>query len=241
MKGVEYIVSFMFNPYPYEDISAINRPELDNETINSVSCGMTETITSITRLISEKLIQYEAGQGKSQGKSIEQCVLAIDGYPGVEFGLFIERLKEHIERIGVKPDFKSFNMSSLFRESSVLEQELKEYLPEDRDKDPVLLYGQLYEKGYEGLFDKEKLLELEKVLENFKVNGTKIFVVYGCGALTERLRSYYDISLYIDLIPLKAVLKARKENYKNLGDNHVRPLKEKLRRCYYVDFVSLTA
>jgi mannose-6-phosphate isomerase len=245
-------MSFMFKPYPYDDLSAINKLKLEKSILDSISCGMRETIEYFSVLINEKL-----------ASSGNKCIIAIDGYPGVEFEQLIEKIQEKF--IG-NTEFKSYSTSDLYKPASVLEQELAQYLPQDRVKDPVLLFGSLYKGGYEGLFDNEKIRSLQEKLENFKSenqgntnensnensfesnlsnnlenskkNNQGIFIVYGYGCLINQLRAYYDIKVYIDMTPLRAILKARKDNYRNIGDygNSIRPLKEKLRRCYYVDF-----
>ena len=45
---------------------------------------------------------------------------------------------------------------------SAVEEMLKPYLPEDRDEDPVLLYGVRYEGGYAGLQRPERVQALKE-------------------------------------------------------------------------------
>jgi len=218
----------MFKPYPYDDLSAINSPKFDKSIIDSISCGMKETVEYLYTLIDEKL--------KSNAN---KCVIAIDGYSGVEFEQLIKDIQE--KYMG-NAKFKLYGTYDLFKPASVLEQELEQYLPQDRAKDPVLLFGSLYKGGYEGLFDNAKIQSLKEELENFKENDNenskRIFIIYGYGCLIKQLRSYYDIKVYIDMTPLRVIWKVRKDSYKNIGDDgsYNRPLKEKLRRCYYIDF-----
>ena len=63
-------MSFMFNPHPYDDNSAINRPELSKETIDSIVCGIVEVAQSLSASILEQV--------NKKGSSI----IALEGYIG---------------------------------------------------------------------------------------------------------------------------------------------------------------
>ena len=48
-------MSFMFNPHPYDDPTAINRPKLSQEVINSIVSGTKEAAGHLTNVIIKKL------------------------------------------------------------------------------------------------------------------------------------------------------------------------------------------
>ena len=61
-------------------------------------------------------------------------------------------------------------------------------LPEDREKDPVLLYGKLFSGTYEDLWKPEKLSAMKEALASFRENGSGVLLLWGYGALCGALR-----------------------------------------------------
>jgi len=64
----------MFNPIPWDDPSAVNRPVLPEEVIQSVISGTKETAGYISNFIIKKM--------SDQGGNI---IVAMDGYIGARF------------------------------------------------------------------------------------------------------------------------------------------------------------
>ena len=200
-------MSFMFNPYPYNDPNAVNRIENDG----SVDLGR----TAIGNATVAAVLQKEVRPGR---------VIGIDGYATVPFSAVIGLLPKTAEFISV---------ASLYKSADELRALLSDYLPEDREKDPVLLYGKIFKDGYEGIFDAAKLAALQETLKN---KGDRCIVLYGNGALTEALRGLVDVRIYVDVTPKKAVLNIKAGGYRNFGNDTDLPFKATMRRCYYVDF-----
>ena len=200
-------MSFMFNPYPYNDPNAVNRIENDG----SVDLGR----TAIGNAAVAAVLQKEVRPGR---------VIGIDGYATVPFGAVIGLLPKTAEFISV---------ASLYKSADELRALFAEYLPEDKEKDPVLLYGKIFKNGYEGIFDSSKLAALQETLKN---KGDRCIVLYGNGALTEALRGLVDVRIYVDVTPKKAVLNIKAGGYRNFGNDTDLPFKATMRRCYYVDF-----
>ena len=200
-------MSFMFNPYPYNDPNAVNRIANDG----SVDLGRTATGNAQVAAVLAK----EVKPGR---------VIAIDGYATVPFGAVIGLLPKDCEFISV---------TSVYKTADELRALFTEYLPEDREKDPVLLYGKIFKGGYEGIFDGAKLAALQETLKN---KDGKCIVLYGNGALTEALRPLADVRIYVDVTPKKAVLNIKAGGYRNFGNDCDLPFKVTMRRCYYVDF-----
>ncbi len=112
------------------------------------------------------------------------------------------------------------------------------YFEEDRVKDPVLLFGKLYNGGYENILDKGRVDILKKKLADLKFgNGSgEVIIVYGYGFTIKSMRYFYDYIIYFDVTPKRVILRAKNGLFENLGDLTSRPIKELIRRCYYVDF-----
>lgn len=195
----------MFNPYPYNDPDAVNRIENNgNIDLSGIYNGNRQIAAAFAGL---------------SGK-----IIAIDGYAtspvATVCGLFPKNCR-------------FIDTASLFRSPSDTEKLLSDNLPCDREKDPVLLYGRLFEGGYEALFDPEKLSALCNWLE---AGHDGVTVICGNGALCDTLRRYADVRIYTDVTPKKAVLNVKAGGYRNFGSSSDLPFRETMRRCYYVDF-----
>lgn len=217
-------MSFMFNPHPYDDPTAINRPKLSKETIKSIISGTKETAIRIT---DEILTKLEA--------SNSSVILALDGYIGAQFEQTVNLISQNLKLKSI--GLKVFDVKNVLKSASELDVDFAENLKEDKEKDPVLLYGKLFKGSYEDLFDPEKLAQFEKGINELKKSGQKqVFIVYGFGCTIKALRSYYDLVCYFDVTPKEVILRAKKGMFANLGDTTAKPVKAMLRRCYYIDF-----
>ena len=197
----------MFNPYPYNDPRAVNRIRNDGSVdLHRTGSGNEEVAAILSK---------ERKPG---------TVIGIDGYATAPIDAVAELFGEDTERIPV---------SSLYKSAGELRALFADYLPEDREKDPVLLYGKLFQEGYPGLFDGKKLAEVREKLKN---KGGKIIVLYGNGALSEPLSDLVDVKIFADVTPKKAVLNIKAGDYRNFGNDCDLPFKATMRRCYYVDF-----
>lgn len=217
-------MSFMFNPHPFDDPTAVNRPDLTKEVLDSIITGTKESARQLSELIIDKL---ESGS--------RNVVLALDGYIGAQFEQTVNLISQNLRLKSIA--VKTFNSVHILKPGSQLDDELSENLEEDREKDPVLLFGKLFKGGYEDLFDGEKAAWIKKSIEDFK-NGTsrEVFIIYGFGTTVQMFRPYYDYICYFDVTPKEVILRARKGAFANLGDDVAKPIKALLRRCYYIDF-----
>jgi len=220
-------MSFMFNPYPYEDNSAVNRPKLSTKAIKSVISGTKNVALYLTDVFKKHL-------QKSKTNSV---IVGMDGYISAQWEGTIELLSRFLQSDNI--DLQSIDITGVYKSSEVIDTMLAENLPEDREKDPVLLFGKLFKHGFEDMFEEKKLNELEKQLQLLKKNQRErptIVVVKGNGAGIKRLRSIYDLLIYYDVTPKQTVLRIKKGLVKNIGDSQHRSYKRIMRRCYYVDF-----
>lgn len=217
-------MSFMFNPHPYDDPTAVNKPVLSNETISSIISGTKETASHIAELLLDKLNYYQ-----------RTLIVAFDGYISAQWqptiNLVSQSLKQH------KVQLIALDFADIYKTSAELDADFAENLAEDREKDPVLLFGKLFKGGYEDILDKQKVSQFESKLKTAKTTKDKtVIIVYGCGCSIRPLRPIYDFVFYFDVTPKEVMLRARKGLFTNLGDQVARPIKAFLRRCYYIDF-----
>lgn len=203
-------MSFMFSPFPYDDLNAVNHV--------NVSLDVTNKILSNNELIKKELVS------KLFNKSNK--ILVIDGYPTCNFDVIVKMFS----------NVKLINMHDIYKDEKEIYNMLKSYLPEDRIMDPVLLYGKLFTDGLKKLMDEDKLLNL---IDSLKNTSEKI-IVYGHGSLIKEIRELADIKIYMDVSPKEAAIRAKKGLYINIGDKKARPFKELMRRNYYVDFENET-
>ena len=212
-------MSFMFNPYPYEDIAPVNRPVLSEETINSITTGPRNVVAGLLNEIHARRKKENAA-----------LTIGMDGYVAADWEPIVNLLSGELTK--QKINVRVFNVASCYKSRQELDAMLAEYLPQDLKKDPVLLFGKLFKGGYETLFDQAKLDALKQQIKA----GTGVNIVYGAGSCFAGLRPLCDIVTFFDVTPKQAVLLIKSGNYKNLGDCQARPFKEIMRRCYYYDF-----
>lgn len=202
-------MSFMFHPYPYRDPNAVN-------TINipeSVRKGLVSGVIPVAKQIAGLLDTYHT--------------IGIDAYPGTEYEMLINVLRQLLAGKSV-----SFvDAAEVLLPPHEITELVRPYLPEDREEDPVLLYGRRYTDGYQGLQDAAKVSELAQEIQS----GKKL-IVYGKGALAESLQELYDVRIWMDVTPRTAVLNCKNGKNRNIGLTEELPYNLMMRRNYYVDF-----
>ncbi len=211
-------MSFMFNPYPYSDPRAVNNIKVDKKYTDLIQDGSANSAAGIVKSAMDKNAK----------------VIGVDGYTSAPFNELIAMLKQAAATQGLQVE--TFCVDSVYRDSDELETFFEEYLPDDKEKDPVLLYGKLYEDGFEKLMVKAKVEETLALMNESKSKPDTLLIVYGHGALMEKFRNACDITVFVDITPIKAVLNAKAGKTKNIGDKKARTFKHLMRRCYYVDF-----
>ena len=196
----------MFHPYPYVDHDAVN--VISGRGVKPVK-GVIPVAKKIAALLRE-------------GKNV-----ALDGYAGADFGALVNVIRQQAAGAAVR----CIDAGCLYKDPDEITKLLLPYLPEDREEDPVLLYGRRYGGGYEGLQEEEKILAIKKILET-----EKSVLVYGRGALTPKLRDSFDARVWMDVTPRTAALNFKFGHARNLGARDDLPYGLLMRRNYYVDF-----
>ena len=184
-------MSFMFHPYPYADPEAVNSINIPESVEKNLSHGILNVAKSISAL-------FESGTK----------TIGIDAYPGTEYETLINVLRQQL----AAKNIEFIDAASVLLPSEVITEKIKPYLPEDRDYDPVLLYGRRYTEGYKGLQDSKKVAAL-----NEKIKNASGLIVFGKGALSEELQDSYDVRIWMDVTPRTAVLNCKYGKNRNIG------------------------
>ena len=214
-------MSFMYNPFPYDDPKPVNRPELSEKTIGAICSGAPEA--------AKKFIASIAEQAKKEG-----VVVALDGYTTANWTVFINLLAKELTILGIDWETIDANRSTL-KDGKEIDAMIDPLLIWDTKIDPTLLYGKIYKGGYKGLLDESKVAAFRKAVPAAKVPG-KVVIVYGYGSLIPELRDLYDVKCFFDLTPKTSMLRIRRGEYSNLGKERPDAINRVIRRCYYCDF-----
>ena len=214
-------MSFMYNPFPYDDPKPVNRPELSEKTVGSICSG--------APMAARKFVTAIAGQARKEG-----VVVALDGYTTANWTVFINLLARELTILGLEWETIDANKSTL-KDGKEIDEMIDPLLIWDTKIDPTLLYGKIYKGGYKGLLDEEKVGIFRKTVPVAKAPG-KVVIVYGYGCLIPELRDLYDVKCFFDLTPKTSMLRIRRGEYSNLGKERPDAINRVIRRCYYCDF-----
>ena len=215
-------MSFMYNPFPFHDTKAVNRPELKKDTIESIVAGGTPAVAK----------KFVAGLAKKAEK--EGVIIAFDGYTTAKWDLFISLISRECDLLGLEFESVDCNETTL-KSGKEIDSIIDPLLIWDTKIDPTLLYGKVYHGGYEGLVDAAKAEAFMKDIPARKAPG-KIVAVYGYGCLMKAFRGLYDVRCWFDVTPMNSMLRIRAGEYANLGKKHTGIINRTIRRCYYCDF-----
>ena len=216
-------MSFMFHPYPYDDPNAFNTLDTGGLRLSDIAEGSAASAAAVAKRAAEAL------------KTAKGWVIAVDGYTTAPLETFRNLLEQQLSLLGIP--VTAVATEDLWQEEEALSERLAvENLPEDREKDPVLLYGKLFSGTYEDLWKPEKLSAMKEALASFRENGSGVLLLWGYGALCGALRPLCDQKVYLDTTPMKAMLRLKRGEYRNIGTKKALAFKMMARRCYYVDF-----
>ena len=215
-------MSFMYNPFPFDDPKPVNRPELSQKTIDSIVSGGTPAVA-------RKFMAMYAGKALKDG-----LLVAFDGYTAAQWKLFIGLVGRECDLLGLELEAVDIYQAA-FKNGKEIDEIIDPMLIWDTKVDPTLLYGKVYHGGYQGLLDKRKAAAFASALPGMKVPG-KVVAVYGYGSLIPEFRAMYDVKCFFDLTPMKSMLRIRAGEYANIGKERTGIINRTIRRCYYCDF-----
>jgi mannose-6-phosphate isomerase len=194
-------MGFSYKPVRFDDLTAIN--------IVGPIPGITASYDEIAR---------------SLAKNLPEGLILLDGFPTANFSALLEYLCR------VKPGIITIDVSRFHRSSGEIQELLKPYLPQDRDLDPELIFGRLFDRDFQPFFDLEKVGSFLNGL----VDGQMI-ILYGLGSACELFRPYSKAILYIDVTPKDAALRVYDGLYQCLGNPNEQDLETVVRQTYFVD------
>jgi mannose-6-phosphate isomerase len=194
-------MGFSYKPVRFDDLNAIN-------TINLIS-GITTSYDEIAPILAENL---------------PEGLILLDGFPSANFSTLLEHLCR------VLPGIMTIDVSRFYRSSEETQEMLKPYLPQDRELDPELIFGRLFDQGFEPFFD----LEEASSFLNSLVSGQTV-ILYGLGSASEPFRPFSKATLYIDVTPKDAALRVYDGLYQCLGNPNEQDLDMVVRQTYFID------
>lgn len=206
-------MSFMYNPFPFDDQTPVNRPAVREDTAKQLVKGSVKVAAFLS------------------GKAREGSVFAIDGYVGADFARTVNLLEQQLHVKGFRT--RTLNFRDCYKSTEELWELVDRHLSWDRSEDPTLLFGRVYKGGYEGLLDESKTETLKQEIGS---RGSEVTIVFGQGCLIPALRGLYDQKVYLDVTPKESILRIRRGQYVNLGMTAPLTTPLIIRRCYYCDF-----
>ena len=215
-------MSFMYNPFPFDDPRPVNRPELSEKTVKSIISGGNQNVV-------KKFVATLADKAAKEG-----VVVALDGYTTANWTVFVNLIARECCLLGLGFEAIDANAATL-KSGKEIDAIIDPLLIWDTKIDPTLLYGKVYKGGYQGLMDEARTEAFKKAVPASRQAG-KISVVYGYGSLIPELRELYDVKVFFDLTPMKSMLRIRRGEYSNLGKERPGIINRTIRRCYYCDF-----
>ena len=216
-------MSFMYNPFPFDDPKPVNRPELSRKTVDAVVAGGTP---SVAKRFAAPVIDKARESNQ---------IVAFDGYATADWKQFLNLVARECKAAGV--DFVSIDQNAeCFKSGKEIDDMIDPLLIWDTEIDPTLLYGKIYKGGYEGILDEEKAKAFEEKVAGMRNGSGKVVAVYGYGCLIPRFRDLYDVTCFFDLTPKTSILRIRRGEYSNIGKERPDLVNRVIRRCYYCDF-----
>ena len=216
-------MSFMYNPFPFDDPKPVNRPELSRKTVDAVVAGGTP---SVAKRFAAPVIDKARESNQ---------IVAFDGYATADWKQFLNLVARECKAAGV--DFVSIDQNAeCFKSGKEIDDMIDPLLIWDTEIDPTLLYGKIYKGGYEGILDEEKTKAFEEKVAGLRNGSGKVVAVYGYGGLIPRFRDLYDVKCFFDLTPKTSILRIRRGEYSNIGKERPDLVNRVIRRCYYCDF-----
>lgn len=215
-------MSFMYNPFSFDDPRPVNRPELSEKTVKSIISGGNQNVV-------KKFVATLADRAAKEG-----VVVALDGYTTANWTVFVNLIARECCLLGLGFEAIDANSATL-KSGKEIDAIIDPLLIWDTKIDPTLLYGKVYKGGYQGLMDEACTEAFKKAVPASRQAG-KISVVYGYGSLIPELRELYDVKVFFDLTPMKSMLRIRRGEYSNLGKERPGIINRTIRRCYYCDF-----
>jgi mannose-6-phosphate isomerase class I len=145
--------------------------------------------------------------------------ITIDGYSGVYWDIFLDRLNAEFIKKGIHVNW--VNINEALKPENVINEIIAPAMGGD---DP--LFGKIYEGDITDFFDAGKLSSLKPI------EGS-VNIIYGCGAA---LAGWGTPVIYIDVPKNEIQFRSRANKITNLGDNQPADPKVQYKRFYFVEW-----
>jgi len=201
---------------------ALNCPRIPEKWSQSIVIGHKEVCQFISDLVVRQI--------RSRRKV---CVLALDGFLGVEWESIISKVEDLLKKDSLK--VKVIDITSCYKSSVEIEKMIKPCLTNDPD------FGFVFKGRLKDFFNVILLEKLVKRIKNFKRkkledNLADVVICYGTGVALPSLRSLYDFIFYIDITREELLKRCEEKVAFPLGTSEVLPTNLLLKRLSYVDY-----
>lgn len=156
-------------------------------------------------------------------KIANQKVVTIEGYIGVFYENFREKLDAELRKSGKKVTW--INIETALHPEEIINQLIQPFMGDENS-----IFGTRATIGLDDYFDAEKLHNLQQD------DGADINIVYGPGA---SLLGWKGLLIYMDLPKNELQFRSRAKSIKNLGASQCYNKKTMYKRYYFVDWVIL--
>jgi hypothetical protein len=117
-------MSFMYNPFPYDDPRAVNRPALPKKTVGAVVAGTSKAAAALAGEIASRL---KAAPGKN-------VVVGFDGYATADWTRMVNLLSQQLLGKGIGVDVAAF--TEVLKSEREIADMINPNLEWDTSKDP---------------------------------------------------------------------------------------------------------
>jgi mannose-6-phosphate isomerase len=193
-------MGFAYKPIPFDDLTAIN------------PVSRVEITTSFDEVASALVKEFPNG------------LVLLDGFPGSKVPQLINHLRKASSKIAI------VDVARFYRPQAEIQAMLKPYLPMDREVDPELIFGKLFDQDFEVFFDQSAVSAFVNGLDQGRTT-----VLYGFGSACELFRSTAKAILYIDITPKDTAIRVFDGQYQCLGYSKEHDFDTLVRQTYFID------
>lgn len=194
-------MGFAYKPIRFDDLTAINAvPSIPN-----LKTSIEDIATTLCRELPSGLI-------------------IIDGFVAANTTKLIEQISK------ISPDITTIDAARFFRPDSEIREMLKPYLPMDREADPELIFGKLFDGEFAQFFDQ---FEISSFLGN--IDQRKTTLLYGFGSASAPFQAAAKAIVYIDVTPKDTAIRVYDDLYKCIGYTSKMDQDTLVRQTYFID------